>query len=81
MQNGLNINDKHTDINLRCVVCDVPAKAMVKGIKLYSGYYGCDRCNQKGHWCGRMTYQEINNLQLRTDQAFRNQDQEEQSLI
>lgn len=67
MQEGLEFHGKHIDILLKCVVCDAPAKAMVKGIKLYSGYYGCDRCTQSGHHCGRMTYQEVENLELRTN--------------
>ncbi|CAC5422454.1 unnamed protein product [Mytilus coruscus] len=77
LQNGFKFNGKEVRVKLRCVVCDAPAKAMMKGIKLFSGYYGCDRCNQTGFWCGRITYQDIENMQLRTDVSFRNQDQEE----
>lgn len=53
------------------VTCDAPAKAMVKCIKMYSGYYGCDRCTQKGRYDGRMTYPQVKNLCLRTDKSFR----------
>ncbi|RXN36598.1 transposase domain-containing protein [Labeo rohita] len=44
---------------------------MVKCVKQFSGYYGCDRCTQRGSWEGRMTYPEVDNLNLRTDQSFR----------
>lgn len=64
-------------MKLRCVTCDVPAKALVKSIKLRLGYYGCDKCTQDGH---RVIYPEITNLTLRTDKAFRDQSQEEHHL-
>lgn len=56
---------------MRCVVCDAPAKAMVKAIKLCTGYNGCDKCTQKGLWVdGRVTYPEVQNT-LRTNEMFR----------
>ncbi|KAF4099185.1 hypothetical protein G5714_019311 [Onychostoma macrolepis] len=42
-----------------------------KVCKAVSGYYGCDKCNQRGSWDGRITYPETNNLAMRTDQSFR----------
>ncbi|XP_076080684.1 uncharacterized protein LOC143051667 isoform X1 [Mytilus galloprovincialis] len=77
LQRGIMLNEKHIDIGLKCIVCDAPAKAMIKGVKLYSGYCGCDRCGQRGVWKGRMTYPEIENLPYRTDLSFRNQTQPE----
>lgn len=57
---------------LRSVVCDAPAKAMVKGTKLCSGYNGCDKCTQKGTWVdGRVTYPAIQDVILRTNDTFR----------
>ncbi|MGH0123056.1 UNVERIFIED_CONTAM: hypothetical protein FKN15_047466 [Acipenser sinensis] len=50
---------------------------MVKASKLYSGYYGCDKCAQKGVWMGRITYQDVSNVKLRTDESFRIQTNEE----
>ena len=64
-------------MSLRCVICDAPAKAMVKNIKQYSGYFVCDKCSQRGQWLGRITYQETETFQLRTDRSFRRQEQEE----
>ncbi|CAC5386299.1 unnamed protein product [Mytilus coruscus] len=78
LQRGIMLNEKHINIGLKCIVCDdAPAKAMIKGVKLYSGYCGCDRCGQRGVWKGRMTYPEIENLPYRTDLSFRSQTQPE----
>lgn len=69
LNEGLAFQDRIFQVNLQSVICDAPAKAMVKNIKLYSGYHGCDRCVQRGVWCGRMTYPEI--AESRTDISFR----------
>ncbi|XP_071156899.1 uncharacterized protein [Mytilus edulis] len=72
LQNGFPSGNRTIKVNLKGIVCDAPARAFVKGTKLYCGYYGCDKCAQKGNWIGRMTYQDINNLTLRTNETFRN---------
>ena len=77
LQQGLQDGDKSIPVSIRCIVCDAPAKAMVKMVKLYSGYFGCDKCSQHGEWYGRMTYQDAQNLNLRTDYTFRQQLNEE----
>lgn len=76
-QHGFIFKDKNIKIKICAFICDAPAKAMIKGIKLYSGYFGCDRCTQTGVWNGRITYQEIDDIELRTDINFRNQAQTE----
>ena len=77
LQHGLQCDDKTIQVKLRAIVCDAPAKAMVKAIKQYSGYQGCDKCTQGGLWVGRMTYPETQNVDLRTDASFRNHTYEE----
>ena len=77
LKNGIEDGERVLSVTIRCVVCDAPARAMVKGTKLCSGYFGCDKCAQKGMWIGRVTYPQVNDLQLRTDTSFREQDQEE----
>ena len=73
LNDGLDIGERVIPISIRCIVCDAPAKALVKGTKLYSGYFGCDKCCQRGEWFGRMIYPDTRNLELRTDTSFRNQ--------
>ena len=75
--NGFDYNERHFGVTLSCIICDAPAKAFVKRVKQYSGYYGCDKCDQRGLYIGRMTYPETDNLTYRTDSSFRNQNQEE----
>jgi hypothetical protein len=60
----------HTiDFTISCIICDTPAKAYVKQTKGHSGYYGCDKCSQRGEWKGKMTFPQTN-APLRTDAAF-----------
>lgn len=75
--NGFDYNERHFGVTLSCIVCDAPAKSFVKRVKQYSGYFGCDKCDQRGLYIGRMTYPETDNLTYRTDASFRNQNQEE----
>jgi hypothetical protein len=72
MLHGLTVNGTVMGINLQCVICDAPAKALVKGTIQFNGTYGCDMCEQKGRYIGRMVFLE-NNATRRTDESFRKQ--------
>ena len=71
LEHGLQDGDRVLQISLRCVVCDAPARALVRGTKLCSGYFGCDKCAQKGVWEGRVVYPLVKDINLRTDVSFR----------
>ena len=58
MKEGLTFENKCIRVTHHCSICDAPAKEMVKGIKSYSSYYGWDRCDQKGVWDRKTTYEE-----------------------
>ena len=73
LQNGIFVKENMYTVTVKSIICDAPAKAMVKAVKLYNGYYGCDKCCQKGVYLGRMTYQQIDDVQLRSDESFRNE--------
>ena len=77
MEHGIQYGDKCLSVSLRCIVCDAPARALVRGTKLYSGYFGCDKCCQKGRWAGRVIYADIVGFELRTNFSFRNESNEE----
>ncbi|RXN33139.1 transposase domain-containing protein [Labeo rohita] len=77
LMNGFSWGETTVTVRLRCITCDAPAKAMLKCIKQFSGYYGCDKCPQKGNWEGRMMYQQVHVLILRDDVSFREQHQPE----
>ena len=77
MEHGIQYGGKRLSVSLRCVVCDAPARALVRGTKLYSGYFGCDKCCQKGRWASRVIYADIVGFELRTNFSFRNESNEE----
>ena len=67
------VNDSHLPVfvDLSCFVCDAPARAFVKQIKLkgHNAYWGCGKCMQRGSWLGKMMFPEVG-ARLRTDEAF-----------
>ncbi|XP_077502044.1 uncharacterized protein LOC144113035 [Amblyomma americanum] len=76
LSNGILHKSIAYKVVLRAIICDAPAKAFVKATKLFSGYYGCDKCCTKGVYLGRITYQSMDSP-LRTDQSFADQTQAE----
>ena len=79
LKNGIEAENRVISVSLRCMrcVCDAPARALVKGTKLCSGYFGCDKCAQKGMWVGRIAYPRIDDLEMHTNVSFRQQINEE----
>ncbi|XP_076071517.1 uncharacterized protein LOC143042895 isoform X1 [Mytilus galloprovincialis] len=74
-RDGFVFDGRNFTVSISCIICDAPAKALVKNNKQYSGYCGCDRCNQNGEYIGRMTYPQVSNLTQRTDESFRKHEQ------
>lgn len=67
---GFEMNGQRFTANIACFICDAPARAFLKQIKAHSGYFGCERCVQKGTYSeGRMTYP-LSNSEKRTDDLF-----------
>lgn len=63
-----------------CYVCDAPARALLKQTKSHTGYYGCDRCIEKGEYVhGRVTFPQLTS-DKRTDELFANVEYEDHQL-
>lgn len=67
--NNPKINGKTIDFTIRAFICDAPARSFLKCVKNHNGYYGCERCHQKGLWLKRTVFPEINSLK-RKDEDF-----------
>ena len=40
---GIEVNLSHYGVEIDCFVCDAPARAFLKNIKLHNAYYGCEK--------------------------------------
>lgn len=77
LSDGITKNDVHRDVVIDCFVCDAPARAYLKNVKTFSGYYGCEKCKQEGEYVeGKVTFP-LTSAPLRTDMDFHRQTNEE----
>ena len=72
--NGFNQDGTSYNVAIHSIVCD--ARVSIKCIKGHGGYYGCERCVQKGLSVNRRVFLE-NKAEKRTDDSFKFQTQEE----
>ena len=82
--NGLAYNHEFFEIKIKLFCCDAPAKAYLKGIKGHNGYYGCDRCCEKGvRLDHRTTFPERRKgtAEKRDNNSFRCQKQKEHHIF
>ncbi|XP_077516781.1 uncharacterized protein LOC144127763 [Amblyomma americanum] len=69
---GMVIKGVRHSVSLAAVICDAPARSYVKCAKGHTGYYGCDRCTQKGERIERrQTFPVCAAFVSRTDESFR----------
>ena len=56
-KDGLAVtSDKTITVSIKCFVCDAPARAFLKCVVNHTGYSSCKRCEIKGEWNGRVTF-------------------------
>ncbi|XP_073669952.1 uncharacterized protein [Paramisgurnus dabryanus] len=80
LESGIDFEGKKIFVKLDSVICDTPARAFIKNIKSHNGYFGCDKCGQKGEYLsGRMTFPLVS-FPLRTDESFAQKHNEEHHL-
>lgn len=77
VREGVLVKDNALRVFVDGFCCDTPARSFIKCTKSHTGYYGCDRCVQRGiHINNRMTFPE-NDAPRRTNASFRTHEQEE----
>lgn len=80
LENGVTIRNKHFEVEIKCFVCDTPARALIKGTKSHTGFFSCERCNTRGESIetkkgSKVVFPGIGDE--RTDETFRHQVQED----
>ncbi|XP_064470742.1 uncharacterized protein LOC135385384 [Ornithodoros turicata] len=72
-RSGLHYKGRHISVKLSAIICDAVARSYLKCIKSHNGYYGCERCTQKGVHCeNRLLFLDLDSA-LHTDASFREQ--------
>src|SRR6218665_531926 len=79
LQHGIQFDDSNYAVVLHSFVCDAPARALLKNVKGHNAYFGCEKCETEGDWCGRVTFQETDSRR-RTDNRFNEMVNEEHHL-
>jgi hypothetical protein len=74
-ENGFLYRGKLIKIIIFGFNCDAPANALMKSIKIHTGYESCPKCEVHGKWAGRVVLLQTSSP-LRSDENFRNQSHE-----
>lgn len=72
LSSGICVLDSCINLKIHSFVCDAPARAYLKCVKQHSGYASCDRCEDPGHYYGRMVFSDLAATK-RDDLSFRQQ--------
>ena len=73
--NGVQISNHRFTIRIQCFICDMPARAFLKGTKGHVGFYACERCEIRGVKQRGITQYPLINCTERTNESFRNRKQ------
>lgn len=47
---GMTVNGHEVTLKIHTIMCDAPARAQVKCVTQFSGYFGCDKCTLSGDY-------------------------------
>ena len=67
---GLTINNIKYTLSISCIIADAPARSFLKCTVPYNAYYGCEKCEVKGQWKGRVIFKNRSS-RLRSDESFK----------
>ncbi|XP_052891199.1 uncharacterized protein LOC128299314 [Anopheles moucheti] len=70
-KNGIAINSRTFNVELRVIIADSPARAYIKGVAGYNARHGCLKCTTVGRSLKRRTAFSTKSAPERTDQGFR----------
>jgi len=70
IQNGFQFNNITLKVKIKGIIADAPARAFIKQVKSHSGYFGCEKCNEKGVYMSSSVCFPDGNAELRTDESF-----------
>uniref|UniRef100_A0A1B0DMI0 Transposase domain-containing protein n=1 Tax=Phlebotomus papatasi TaxID=29031 RepID=A0A1B0DMI0_PHLPP len=73
MANGLVVNNHTLSIKIKCVICDSPARAFIKGTVYFNHSHGCGKCEIEGTYYKQERHMSFvrSNARKRTDESFR----------
>jgi len=82
-KDGVYIDKKKYAVQLKHIICDIPARKFLKQIKGHGGYAACEQCEVYGKRVGfpnqRVVYPD-EDCHKRSDQSFREQHQKEHHI-
>ncbi|XP_046408651.1 uncharacterized protein LOC124173179 isoform X1 [Ischnura elegans] len=67
-------------VAISAIICDAPARAFLKCVKGHTGFYGCERCCQRGVYLNSKVVFNECDAELRTDDTFKNRNQKDHHL-
>ena len=76
---GVELAETRFEVKLHSFVCHSPARAMIKNVKGPTGYSGCDKCETRGKWNGKLVFLETDACR-RTNVRFDEMADEEHHL-
>ena len=67
---GIDFQGKTYSVKLKALICDAPARELVKCVVGHTGYHSCERCNVRGEWEGRVVFNIHGEYEYRTRERF-----------
>lgn len=71
MNFGVQVNNSTSlNVKIKGLIADAPARAFLKQIKSFSGYFGCEKCIEEGEYLSGSVCLPKGTAQLRTDKSL-----------